>query len=99
LTKISTLRAQVDKHQRDNSKISLQLVRLQEEMQTIVTNNNEEISELQSRATSQMKTIREQFESDRLALRMTIDKITKEKIDLQAEVGQLLRDRIYPNSV
>ena len=62
-------------------------------MRSVMTKTDSEMSELQSRATSQLRTIREQFDSDRLSLRMTVDKITKEKVDLQAEVGQLLRDR------
>lgn len=37
--------------------------------------------------------MREQFEADRCDLRISLDKAQRHKIDLQAEVGQLLRDR------
>jgi hypothetical protein len=40
-----------------------------------------------------MKSLREQFEYDRCELRMTIEKLQGHKVELQAEVGQLLRDR------
>ncbi len=71
----------------------MKCTRLEEEKKILTLKYEEETTEVTSKSVNQLKTLREQFESDRLDLRMTIDKLQKEKVDLQAEIGQLLRDR------
>ena len=49
--------------------------------------------EVRNRSNAQLKILREQFERDRLEFKISLDKLQKEKLDLQTECGQLLRDR------
>eukprot|EP00842_Homolaphlyctis_polyrhiza_P000392 jgi/Hompol1/1353/HPOL_001714-RA len=65
----------------------------EESLRKIQREKDEEIAELASKSASQMRTIREQFETERYGLQMQIDSLTKSKIELQVEIGHLSRER------
>lgn len=59
--------------------------------------SEEQLTETLLKSKNQMKVIREEFEQERNDYRTEIDALRKGKVDLQAEIGQLLRDRRINN--
>jgi hypothetical protein len=88
----------MDENQKELLRLTLRCTRLEDEIRQSRITHDEENTEVRSKALSQLTALRSQFESDRLELKQAIDKLQKEKIDLQSEIGQLLRDRrgLYP---
>lgn len=62
-------------------------------MKLLRLTSDEDGIEVRNRSIAQLKALREQFERDRLEFKISLDKLQKEKLGLQIEVGQLLRDR------
>jgi hypothetical protein len=80
---IHRLETQLKESQKDNLRLSLKNTKLDEENKLLTRKYEEEMTEQTSKATSQLKSLREQFESDRCELRMTIEKLQSQKVDLQ----------------
>jgi hypothetical protein len=78
---------------KENIELSIKLSKAVEELRTQRLALEEDGIELRNRSNAHLKVLREQFEKDRLEFKISLDKLQKEKLDLQAEVGQLLRDR------
>lgn len=54
---------------------------------------DEEINEIIKRSNEEIRSIREQYDSDRKRLQQEIDKSKQSNIDLQCEIGLLLREK------
>lgn len=83
----------METNQRENIQLSKKVADLESDNRMMITKYEDESIDVRSRALSQLKETREQFEKDRIEAKMTIDKLTREKVDLQTEIGSLLRDR------
>jgi chromosome segregation ATPase len=83
---IERLEAQLKESQKDNLRLSLKNTKLEEENKLLIRKYEEEITEQTSKSASQLKSLREQFESDRCELRMTIEKLQSQKVDLQVMI-------------
>ncbi|KAJ3351155.1 hypothetical protein HDU91_006159, partial [Kappamyces sp. JEL0680] len=87
------LQQQLSQLQKENLRLTLKSTRGEDESRRQQERFDEERTNLSAKTLSQLKCLREQFESDRLELNTTIDRLQKDKMALQSEVGQLLRDR------
>lgn len=55
--------------------------------------HEERNTELMLKSKEQLRSVREQFDVERAGLASQIELLRSSKIELQAEIGQLLRDR------
>ncbi|KAI8926949.1 hypothetical protein BC831DRAFT_454449 [Entophlyctis helioformis] len=74
-------------------RVNKDLASLDENQRRMQREKDEEIADLMTRSKAQMKTMREQFETERHGLQCQVDEMQKAKIELQIEVGHLTRDR------
>ncbi|KAI9207191.1 uncharacterized protein BJ171DRAFT_596773 [Polychytrium aggregatum] len=66
---------------------------LSEKLKHALTQRDGEMSGIIKQSNDKMKEIRENYESERMRLHQQIDQLRGEKVELQVEVGQLLRDK------
>ncbi|KAJ3316060.1 Protein O-linked-mannose beta-1,4-N-acetylglucosaminyltransferase 2 [Boothiomyces sp. JEL0838] len=68
-------------------------LRLENDKKRLIDETELKQFELLNRTNLQIKEIRENYESDKYDLRIAYDKLQEKNIELQAEIGQLIRDR------
>ncbi|KAI8901664.1 hypothetical protein BC833DRAFT_562314 [Globomyces pollinis-pini] len=74
-------------------KTELKCNSLEDEKRAIVSKYEENETDLLEKYNYKHRELRERFDDERCQLRCQIDNLQKEKVDLQAEIGQCLRDR------
>ena len=79
--------------QKENLVLTLRNTELEEDLRISKNRYESEVADIMETAAAKIKRMRETFEADRCEFRIKVDKLQQQKVDLQSEIGQLLRDK------
>jgi hypothetical protein len=80
-------------YQLEIEKVSKQTLYNEDHLRRLIRDRDEQIAEIIQKSNSQLKALREQYTSDKSRFSVEIDELKKSKIELQVEIGHLLRDK------
>lgn len=88
-------RSQADKKLAENEalKASKSNIYMEDHYKSLIRERDDQISDLILKSKNELKMATDQFNSERSRLGFEIDQLKKAKVELQAEVGHLLRDK------
>ncbi|KAJ3271651.1 hypothetical protein HK104_004651, partial [Borealophlyctis nickersoniae] len=67
--------------------------RVEETLGRVVRKKEGEVAEVLCKSNKQIKSLREHYDAERTKLQSRIDELESAKIELQVEIGQLMRDK------
>ncbi|KAJ3052717.1 hypothetical protein HK097_005809 [Rhizophlyctis rosea] len=62
-------------------------------LRRVLRQKEEEIVDLTMKSNEQIKSLREQYDNDRMRLQQKVDELSNSKVELQVEIGRLMRDK------
>ena len=79
--------------QKEKLSLTLACTELQEDLRISKNRYEKEISDITEATNTKIKRMRDSFEAEKNDMRLRYDRLQQQKIDLQGEIGHLLRDK------
>ena len=77
----------------DAEKTTKSTMYMEDHLKRLIRDRDNQISDIISKTSSELKATKEQYQSEKARLLVEMDGLRKSKIELQVEIGHLLREK------